>query len=63
MYNSLGLPANAIGMVNGALKCYSIGAGKIHKAITFTAITPEIKFKRLIAILLAQVHKVEALKH
>jgi len=61
--NSSGLPAHAIGMVNGALKRYSISAGRIHKAITFTALTPEKKPKLLIAIPLAQVCKFKALKH
>jgi len=60
--NSLGLPANAVGMVNGALKRSSISIGQIPKEITFTALTPETKPKRLIAIPLAQVHKVKALK-
>ena len=43
--NSLGLHANAIGMVNGALIRYSISASHIHKAITFTALMPEKKPK------------------
>ena len=50
-------------MINGALIRYSISAGRIHKAITFTALTPEKKPYCLIAIPLVQVRKVKALKH